>query len=51
MEKIEFTLPEDFTQILEEIREDLLHARSVVLLSVDELINVFSCAESIGPNL
>jgi len=51
MEEVELALPEDFTQVLEEVREDLLHARGVVLLSVDQLIDVFGGAESIRPNL
>ena len=51
MEEVELALPEDFTQVLEEVWEDLLHARGVVLLSVDQLIDVFGGAESIRPNL
>ena len=51
MEEVELALPEDLTQVLEEVREDLLHARSVVLLTVDQLIDVLGGAESVRPDL
>lgn len=35
MEQVEFTLPENFTQVLEEIGKDLLHTGCMVLLAVD----------------
>ena len=50
MEQVELALPEDLRQVLEEVSENLLHARSVVLLSVDQLVNVFSGTECIRPN-
>ncbi len=51
MEKVELALPENLAQILEKVRKDLLHARSMVLLSINQLIDVFCGAESIGPYL
>ena len=51
MEQVELALPEDLTQVLEEVRQDLLHAGGVVLLSVDQLIDVLGGAESVRPDL
>jgi hypothetical protein len=47
MEQVELALPEDLTQVLEEVDQDLLHAGGVMLLTVDQLIDVFCSAESI----
>jgi hypothetical protein len=51
MEQVEFTLPEYFGQVGKEVRQDLLHAGGVVLLSVDQLIDVLGGAESVRPDL
>lgn len=51
VEQVELALPEDLTQVLEEVRQDLLHAGGVVLLSVDQLIDVLGGAESVRPDL
>ena len=47
VEEVELALPEDFTQVCEEVIKDLLHSGGVMLLSVDQLIDVISGAESI----
>ena len=51
MEQVEFTLPENFTQVLEEVGKDLLHTGCMVLLAVDQLVDVLGCAESVRPDL
>jgi hypothetical protein len=51
VEQVELTLPEDLSQVSKEVRKDLLHARSVMLLTVDQLINVLSGTEGITPDL
>ena len=47
MEEIELTLPEDLAQVSEKVSKDLLHAGSVVLLTVDKLIDVVASAEGV----
>lgn len=47
MEQVELALPEDLTQVLEEVDQDLLHAGGMMLLTVDQLIDVLGRAESI----
>jgi hypothetical protein len=47
MEEIELTLPEDLAKVSEKVSKDLLHAGSVVLLTVDKLIDVVASAEGV----
>lgn len=50
MKQVELALPEYLCQVLEEVRKNLLHAGSVMLLPVDQLIDILSCAESVRPD-
>ena len=51
MKQIELGLPEYLGEVSEEIGEDLLHARCVMLLAIDQLIYVLGGAESVRPDL
>lgn len=51
MEHLVVTLPEDFSQVTEEIMQIVLDLCSLSIASVDKLVDIFTGSEGISPLL